>query len=89
MMNLKKFLNVIFPEFKYLNRLKLLENKKLKKYIMLEYNLVLALLLIDQSDNHNYFVHKYKTSNFLKEYLNFLHKYFYEAKKNRNFFLKI
>ena len=55
---------------------------------MLEYNLVLALLLIDQSDNHNYFVHKYKTSNFLKEYLNFLHKYFYEAKKNKNFFTK-
>ena len=55
---------------------------------MLEYNLVLALLLIDQSDNHNYFVHKYKTSNFLKEYLNFLHKYFHEAKKNRNFFFK-
>ena len=55
---------------------------------MLEHNLVLALLLIDQSENHNYFVHKYKTSNFLKEYLNFLHKCFYEAKKNRNFFLK-
>ena len=66
----------------------MLENKKLKKYIKLECNLVLALLLIDHSDNHNYFTHKYKTSNLLKEYLNFLHKYFYEAKKNTNFFSK-
>ena len=85
---LKEIFDVIFPEFKYLNRLNTLENREIKKYIMLEHNLVLALLLIDQSENHNYFVHKYKTSNFLKEYLNFLHKYFYEAKKNRNFFLK-
>ncbi len=84
----KEIFEIIFPEFKYLNRLSTIENKKLKKYIMLEYNLVLALLLIDHSDNHNYFAHKYKTSNFLKEYLNFLHKYFYEAKKNRNFFSK-
>ena len=84
----KEIFEIIFPEFKYLNRLNTLENRKLKKYIMSEYNLVLALLLIDHSDNHNYFVHKYKTSNFLKEYLNFLHKYFYEAKKNRNFFGK-
>jgi len=85
---LKEIFDVIFPEFKYLNRLNTLENREIKKHIMLEHNLVLALLLIDQSENHNYFVHKYKTSNFLKEYLNFLHKYFYEAKKNRNFFLK-
>ena len=84
----KEIFDVIFPEFKHLKRLNALENRELKKYIMSEYNLVLALLLIDQSENHNYFVHKYKTSNFLKEYLNFLHKYFYEAKKNRNFFLK-
>ncbi len=84
----KEIFEIIFPEFKYLNRLNTFENRKLKKNIMLEYNLVLALLLIDQSDNHNYFVHKYKTSNFLKEYLNFLHKYFYEAKKNKNFFAK-
>ena len=84
----KEIFEIIFPEFKYLNRLSTSENRKHKKNIMLEYNLVLALLLIDQSDNHNYFVHKYKTSNFLK-YLNFLHKYFYEAKKNRNFFLRI
>ena len=54
----KEIFDVIFPEFKYLNRLNTLENRELKKYIMSEYNLVLALLLIDQSENHNYFVHK-------------------------------
>ena len=51
----KEIFEIIFPEFKYLNRLSRFENRKLKKNIKLECILVLALLLIDQSDNHNYF----------------------------------
>ncbi len=84
----KEIFKIVFPEFKYLDRLNVLKNKNLKKHIISEYNLVLALLLIDESNNHNYFTHKYKTSNLLKDNLNFLQKYFYEAKKNKNFFTK-
>ena len=36
---LKEIFEIIFPEFKYLNRLSTFENRKLKKNIMLEYNL--------------------------------------------------
>ena len=59
-----------------------------KKFIQSEKNLLLALLLVDNSDNHIYFSHKYKISTHLKEYLVFFRQYFYEAKKNKNFFEK-
>ena len=80
---------IIFPEFKYLERLKEIKNNNLyKKFLKSDKNLLLALLLIDETDNHIYFTHKYKTSNLLKERLNFFYLYFFQAKKNKNFFLK-
>ncbi len=56
----------IFPQFKYYERLKTLNglNKKLKfKY---DSHLILALLILDKSNDHEYFCHKYKTSNIIK-----------------------
>ena len=80
--------NIIFPEFKHVKRLRLVNNIIFEKLIKSDENLILALLLVDETDNHNYFAHKYKISNFLKDYLNFFHTYFYKAKKNKNFFGK-
>ena len=56
----------IFPQFKYYERLKIINN--LKKKLRNEYDnqLVLALLIVDQSNNYEYFCHKYKTSNKIK-----------------------
>ena len=51
-------------------------------------NLLFALLMIDDTDNHLYFSHKYKISNLLKEYLAFIHSHFIQVKKNKNFFGK-
>ena len=85
---IEEIFGVVFPEFKYLDRLKTINSNSYKKFIDTEKNLVLAILLIDYKDNHTYFAHKYKVSNFLKEYLNFLHTYFNEAKKNKNFLSK-
>ena len=73
--------NIIFPELKYLNRLKGIESKEIKAFIKLENNLLFALLMIDDTDNHLYFSHKYKISNLLKEYLAFIHLHFIQAKK--------
>ena len=63
------FLN-IFPQFKYYERLKIITN--LKKKLRNEYDnhLVLALLIVDQSNNYEYFCHKYKTSNKIKNRFN-------------------
>ena len=79
---------VIFPELKYSDKIKGMNSEIYKKFIQSEKNLLLALLLVDNSDNHIYFSHKYKISTHLKEYLVFFHQYFYEAKKNKNFFEK-
>jgi|TARA_B110000438_G_scaffold237128_1_gene234435 poly(A) polymerase len=56
----------IFPQFKYIERIKNIEN--LDQVILDSFDvcLILALLTIDKSDNYEYFCHKYKTSNIIK-----------------------
>ena len=80
------FLN-IFPVFKYYERLK--ELKKLNKNIINLYDniLILALLIIDDSDSYEYFCHKYKTSNKIKKRLKVISKN-YEILKNKKFYNK-
>ena len=85
---LSEIFKIIFPEFRYTERLKGINNEVFKKFIKSEKYLLFALLLLDESDNHIYFSHKYKVSNYLKEHLIFCHKYFNELKKNKNFFTK-
>jgi len=56
----------IFPQFKYFERLKRinsLDKKLLDKY---DSQLILALLIVDQTNNYEYFCHKYKASNSTK-----------------------
>jgi len=56
----------IFPQLKYYERLKKFES--LNQQLKLEYdsNLILALLILDESNDYEYFCHKYKTSNAVK-----------------------
>ena len=56
----------IFPQIKYYKRLEVLEklDKDLKKNY--DSNLILALIILDQSNNYDYFCHKYKLSNKIK-----------------------
>ncbi len=82
-----EILKLIFPELKYLDRIKINDNS-FKKILDKDKDLLLALMLVDNTDNHEYFSHKYKVSNILKKYLNFISIYFAEAKKNKNFFNK-
>ena len=62
----KEIILNIFPQFKYFERLKIINslNEKLRdKY---DNYLILALLILDQSNNYEYFCYKYKTSNNIK-----------------------
>ena len=62
----KEIILNIFPQFKYYERLKIiniLDQKLRDKY---DNDLILALLIVDQSNNYEYFCHKYKTSNSIK-----------------------
>jgi len=75
----------IFPQLKYYERLKMFNtlNKKLKfKY---DANLILALLILDESNDYEYFCHKYKTSNIIKSRFKNISVNF-ENLKNKKFY---
>ncbi len=81
---LKEIFSLIFPEFKYLNRLNKLVNINIQSNF--DKKMFLAIMLIDETNNHEYFSHKYNVSNTLKESLNFIAKNFTTLKKNKEFF---
>jgi len=66
---LKELFSLIFPEFENLERLDRLN--KICNHTEVNRDILLAILLIDEKDNHEYFAHKYNISNNLKEKLNF------------------
>jgi tRNA nucleotidyltransferase/poly(A) polymerase len=78
------FIN-IFPQFKFYERLKILENLDKKIRNRYNYSLILALLIIDQTDNYEFFCYKYKVSNKLKDKFKNISKN-YENLKNKNFY---
>ena len=84
--HLKEIFLMIFPEFLYLNRLERL--KKICKYSNINKDLLLAVLLIDDENNDEYFSHKYNVSSKIKETLKKLSSNLIEVKKNKNFFDK-
>ena len=62
----KEIILKIFPQFNYYERLKIINslNRELRdKY---DNHLILALLIIDRSNSYEYFCHKYKASNSIK-----------------------
>jgi tRNA nucleotidyltransferase/poly(A) polymerase len=84
--HLKEIFSLIFPEFGNLDRLQRL--KKICNYIQINTNILLAVLLIDEKDNHEYFAHKYNIANNIKKNLNLLAKNLKLSKKNKDFFDK-
>ena len=84
--HLKEIFLMIFPEFLYLNRLERL--KKICKYSNINKDLLLAVLIIDDKNNDEYFSHKYNVSSKIKETLKKLSSNLIEVKKNKNFFDK-
>ena len=84
--NLREIFSMIFPEFLYLNRLDRL--KKVYKQSELNRDILLAVLLIDGKDNHEYFLHKYNASNKIIEMLKKFNKHLIELKNDKDFFEK-
>ena len=75
----------IFPQFKYYKRLKIVKNLKKELLHQFDIYLILALLIIDQSGDDEYFCHKYKTSNSVKERLKNI-SINYESIKSKKFY---
>jgi poly(A) polymerase len=83
---LKGLFPLIFPELDNLERLERL--KKICNYSQINKTILLATLLIDEKNNHEYFAHKYNISNDIKENLNLFAKDLKLIKENKNFFDK-
>ena len=77
----------IFPELKYyerLNNINSLDQKLKDKY---DNHLILTLLVTDQSNDYEYFCHKYKTSNSIEMMFKNISKNFRNI-RNEKFFLE-
>jgi len=83
---LKEIFTLIFPEFENLSRLDRLV--KICDHSQLSRDLLLAVLLIDKKDSHQYFGHKYNVSNNIKDNLNLFAKNLKLIKENKDFFNK-
>ena len=57
----------IFPQLKYYNRLNLINKISNNISNRLHSNLLLSILLIDNSDNSEFFLYKYNLSNKIKK----------------------
>ncbi len=84
--NLKEIFSMIFPEFLYLNRLERL--KKVYQYSEAHLDILLAVMLIDEKGNHEYFTHKYNASNKIKETLDQFNENLIKIKNDKEFFNK-
>jgi len=80
------FLN-IFPQFKYYERLKTIDSLDSKLRDKYDNYLILAALILDQTNNYEYFCHKYKMSNSIKNRFKNMSINFENFEK-KNFFLE-
>jgi tRNA nucleotidyltransferase/poly(A) polymerase len=81
---LKEIFTLVFPELDNLKRLNRL--KKICNHSQTNKELLLAVLLIDEKNNHEYFGHKYNVSNNIKDNISLLAKNFRLLRKNKEFF---
>tara|TARA_Y100000590_G_scaffold433763_1_gene551175 strand:- start:3118 stop:4416 length:1299 start_codon:yes stop_codon:yes gene_type:complete len=80
----KEILLNIFPQFKYYKRLKNINNLNRKIRDRYDYSLLLALVILDETNDYEYFCHKYKTSNEIKKRYQNISKN-YENLKSKKF----
>jgi poly(A) polymerase len=83
---LKDLFSLVFPEFDNLGRLERL--KTICNHSLISRDILLASLLIDEKNNHEYFAHKYNISKKTKENLNLLAMDLKSIRENKDFFYK-
>ena len=76
------FLN-IFPQFKYFDRLKIVDGLDSQLRDKYDNYLILATLILDETNNYEYFCHKYKISNSIKNRFKNISMNFENLKKKK------
>ena len=82
---LVKILNLVFPELKNIHLLKKLNDQALEILQSKDFLFWLSILIIDETDNTDYFLYKYKLSNSDKKRIKFLYQNYPKLSDN-NFF---
>ncbi len=83
----KEIILNIFPQLKYYDRLDKLEKLNEKMRTKYDNDLIMALLIVDDKNDYEYFCHKYKTSNSIKSRFKNISENF-ENFKNKKFYTK-
>jgi len=83
----KELLLLIFPQVKNINIFKKLKKNYKKEILKKDFIFLLSLLIIDETDNSEFFLYKYNMSNEAKTRINFL-KEIYEKSNDKNTFSK-
>jgi len=83
----KEIILNIFPQFKYYERIKIINELSEELRAKYDTNLILALLILDKSNDYEYFCHKYKTSNSIKSRFKNISTNF-ENLKSKKFYLE-
>ena len=84
---LVKILNLVFPELKNIHLLEKLNDQALEILQSKDFLFWLSILIIDETDNTDYFLYKYKLSNNDKKRIIFLYQNYPKLSDN-NFFLE-
>ena len=81
----EEIIRLIFPQFKNFELFKKLNNFAKKNLSEVDYIFLISLMIIDDTDNVDYFLFKFNISNVNKKRILFLKK-FNDEKINKNFF---
>ena len=82
-----EIINLIFPQFINFNIFKSLNTYAEKKIKEVDYIFLISLLILDSTNNTDYFLFKFNLSKSNKKRILFL-KEFYDKKNSKNFFLE-
>ena len=83
-----EIINLIFPQFKNINIFKNQNKFFEENFNKLDFILLISLLIIDGSDNPEYFLYKFNFSKKDQKRILFLHNYFSSKEYNKKFTLK-
>ncbi len=83
---LQSIFKLIFPEFLYFERTKNIEKLINSINIKVDSEIIFAIMLLDTSDNHKYFFHKYNLSKDIIKNLDLYSKLLKSSQNNKNFF---
>ena len=81
----EEIIKLIFPQFKHFHRFKKLNKFSEQKLFEVDFIFLISLMIIDETDNVDYFIYKFNLSNADKKRILFLKKFYDENNKN-NFF---